>query len=481
MTKEVSRTHNDAFLAREARETEALRLELGNDVVAKLDRWLLRDTLYARRRRQFEELVQVPDAERGRFRSRVMINLGSGRRQSRETAAVFRARVSDKAKASPPAVTASELRRRTLLRGEKATVRLAKDLEQDGIKVLDSLWITHSVVAEMDVPSLARVARRSDVASFNHDKRLFALSLDVSRPLVGADQVENNLGFTGNGLNVAVVDTGVDFTHAALSGSMGSSNDFTGEGVGDLHGHGSHCAGVVGSRDGKRRGMAPTVTIHEVKVMDQFGSTSSAIAVNGLQSLLTINVQVASNSWGFTHADGAWVCDSGNCVLCVAADNAVTMGGIVVVVAAGNEDNDGCGSYDTHIRCPGNAREVITVAASDDSDDMADFSSIGPTNDGRAKPDVTAPGVDIVSVRSSTGSDMGGSAPVVEEIWSEASGTSMACPHVAGVCALMLEKTRTATPATIKAALMSTAVDIGASADEMGAGRMDALAAVNAI
>lgn len=481
MAKQVSREHNEWFLAREAQEAEALSAELGGDAVKKLDRWLLREGLYARRQRELEQLLHVPKAERAEPRVRVMVNLRSGQRRERAFPSHFKARLSGKAKASPPAVSAAEVRRRARTRGERAIKRLSKELSAAGLQAQETLWLTHSVVAEVGQAQLAKLARRSDVVSFNHDKRLFATALDASRPLVRADQVESTLGFTGNGVNVAIVDTGVDFTHAALAGSMGSQSDFTGEGVGDLHGHGTHCAGVVGSRDGKRRGMAPTSTIHDVKIMDQFGSTSSSVAVAGLQALLTINVRVASNSWGFSHADGGWTCAAGDCVLCQAADAVVTQGRVAVVVAAGNEDNDSCATYDTHLRCPANAREVITVAASDDSDNMADFSSIGPTPDGRAKPDVTAPGVDIVSARSSTGSDMGGGAAVVDGVWSEASGTSMACPHVAGICALMLEKTPDASPQRLREVLMTTAVDIGATLDEMGAGRVDALDAVNSI
>jgi subtilisin family serine protease len=214
--------------------------------------------------------------------------------------------------------------------------------------------------------------------------------------------------------------------------------------------------------------------------MDQFGGTDSPSAVTAIQATVTLGVQVASNSWGFTHLDGNWVCPAGDCVLCVAADAAATEGGVIFVVAAGNENNDTCGTYDTHIRCPGNARGVITVAASDDSDNMADFSSLGPTPDGRAKPEVTAPGVDIGSVRSTTGSDMNGGASPIDANWIDASGTSMACPHVAGLCATMVEKNPSLTTAAARAILMATAVDIGATADEMGAGRIDAVAAVNA-
>jgi serine protease AprX len=211
--------------------------------------------------------------------------------------------------------------------------------------------------------------------------------------------------------------------------------------------------------------------------MDNVGSTTPQIAIAGIQAAVTAGVNVASNSWGFSHANGAWTDPDGTCVLCTAADAAINAG-VTFVVAAGNEDNDTCSDYDTHIRCPGMAKTVITVGASDDSDNMASFSSVGPTPDGRTKPDVTAPGVQIASCRAagtSLGDVVGPAGNFVN-----LDGTSMACPHIAGVAALMLDKNRALTPAQILGILMSTAVNIGASANEMGSGRVDALAAVNA-
>jgi subtilisin family serine protease len=98
---------------------------------------------------------------------------------------------------------------------------------------------------------------------------------------------------------------------------------------------------------------------------------------------------------------------------------------------------------------------------------MASFSSLGPTADGRAKPDIAAPGVGIESCEFGTANFVA------------MDGTSMACPHIAGVCALMLEKNGALTPGDVKAILMRTAVDVGHTPEEMGAGRVNALDAVN--
>lgn len=371
--------------------------------------------------------------------------------------------------------------RRQRMAGQRALDRLLPELEGlPGARIGAKHWLTRSAAIEIPAASLAEVAERADLRWIANDKKMIVIALDASRPLIGADQVENNLNIIGREVNVAVLDTGIDFTHAALAPPMGNQLDFSGEGTGDFHGHGTHCGGVVASNDRVRRGVAPGCTLHDYKLMDASGGANPSNCVTAIQTAVADRMQVLSNSWGFSHANGAWTCPDGTCVLCTAA-NAAFDAGVVFVVAAGNEDNDTCATYDTHIRCPGHATNGITVAASDKSDVMASFSSIGPAADGRPKPDITAPGDHIVSCRASTGSDMNGQAPVVDGVWCDASGTSMACPHVAGVAALMLERNAALTPAQIAGAMIATVVNIGASADEMGAGRIDALAAVSSV
>ena len=138
-----------------------------------------------------------------------------------------------------------------------------------------------------------------------------------------------------------------------------------------------------------------------------------------------------------------------------AVDLAVSQG-VVVAIAAGN---DGPGM--ATLSQPGVARDAITVGATDDSDTMAGFSSRGPTLDLRLKPDVTAPGVSILSA------DAGGSG------YASLQGTSMATPHVAGAAALLLQANPTWDPRTVKAALMGTALVLdGPRLWDQGAGRI---------
>lgn len=453
----LSREHTSEFLRRERRELGLLRRELGREVTGKLDRWVARELIHERRERALAEAFGEEDAP-AESRHEVLVNLRSGRRQG------------------PPLRRPDPERRAAAVRelrrsGEKAIARLEPDLAERGAEVLGTFWITHSVRTEIGSDPLAQIASRGDVFSVTSNKPRMMLSLDASRPLIRATQVASNLGFDGTGVTVAVLDTGVDAAHRALAGAVVGQQDFDGEGIGDMEGHGSHCAGIVASRDERFRGVAPGAGILDLKHMNASGSGNGSAALEAIEAAVTAGVPIASNSWGVSHADGAFQdppaagAPDGSCVFCTAAD-AASEAGVLFVVAAGNNDDDSCATYDTHIDCPGNARLAITVGGSDDDDDMYSESSIGPTPEGRIKPDLVAPGVDIESVEA--GGD-----------FTEKSGTSMATPHVAGVAALMLQKNGALTPAQLKATLIGTTVDIGFAPEEMGAGRVDAIDAVN--
>jgi serine protease AprX len=462
---DISRRIYRRFKLLDRRRSEAVREEFGSKAVAKLDRITERDLGLELRERWLAQLWG--DTGASDKRHRVLVNLRQPDVRARSTA--------DRNVSRRRAINA--VRRA----GLKALDRLRPDIKRAAkAEVLNTFWLTRSLLVRSDAAGVVEMASRSDVWSVAHDKPQIAVLLDASRPLIHADQVENTLGITGEDVTVAVLDTGVDFTHAALAPVAGGQFDFSGEGIGDLHGHGTHCAGVIASNDRRRRGVAPGVVLSDYKHLNSVGAGSASTAISAIQQSVTDGIDVTSNSWGFSHANGQWTCPDGQCVICTAA-NAAVDAGQVFVVAAGNDDNDSCSTFDTHIGCPGHATNAITVAASDKADAMAGFSSIGPAADGRPKPDITAPGVDIVSARASTGSDMGGQAPVVDAVWCQASGTSQATPHVAGVAALMLERNRRLSPQQIKDVMMKTAVNIGATADEMGAGRIDAFAAVSAV
>ncbi len=292
--------------------------------------------------------------------------------------------------------------------------------------------------------------------------------LDVSVPKIGAPQVWD-LGWTGEGVRVAVVDTGVDFEHPDLKDAIVASADFSGKGeASDGSGHGTHVASIIAgsgaASGGKYRGVAPGAELYIAKVLDDRGEGLTSDVLAGLDWAAEQQVHVINLSLG---ADVA--CD-GSDALSTACDRLVDMG-IVVCVAAGNA-GPGAGTVGT----PGCARKVITVGATTDNDLVALFSSRGPTRDGRVKPDICFPGEGIIAARArgtSTGTPQ-------DEYYTAASGTSMATPHCSGAVALLLEAEPHLTPKEVKARLMETAHDLGVDKNAQGSGRGNVFAAVTA-
>ncbi len=287
--------------------------------------------------------------------------------------------------------------------------------------------------------------------------------LNVSVPKIEAPKVWA-LGIKGDGIKVAIVDTGIDDTHPDFSGRIVATKSFVGSSARDDNGHGTHVAGIAagtGAKSGgKYVGVAPAASLYIAKVLDAGGGGSMSGVMAGIEwAVLEQKVQVINLSLG-----GAGPCD-GTDALSTMCDEAVQQAGVVMCVAAGNS-----GPAAKTVGSPGCARFVITVGAVDDNDRMASFSSRGPTADGRVKPDLVYPGVNIVAPRAA-GTTMG---TVVEEGYVSASGTSMATPHSTGVAALMLQANPELTAEQVKTLMMAGVINIGALPNEQGAGRGDA-------
>ncbi len=296
------------------------------------------------------------------------------------------------------------------------------------------------------------------------DKPVYAL-LDVSVPLIRAPQVWER-GFTGRGIKVAVLDTGIDYQHPDFAGRILAFTSFVGGDGRDDHGHGTHVAGIIaGSGEasgGRYRGVAPEALLLSAKVLKADGSGLMSDVMAGIEWAVEQGAKIINLSLG-----SPGPCD-GTDALSAMCDAAVKLG-VVVCAAAGND-----GPASGTIGSPGCAREVITVGASDDNDQVASFSSRGPTADGRVKPDILFPGVGIVSCRAS-GTSMGNP---LDNFYTSASGTSMATPHASGVAALLLQAYPSLTPAQIKERMMASALSLNLDPNTQGAGRGDALAAM---
>jgi len=280
--------------------------------------------------------------------------------------------------------------------------------------------------------------------------------LDATATQIRAPHVWNE-GFTGRGVSVAVVDTGIDPGHPDFAGRIMAMHDLTGESVRDVHGHGTHVAGIVAGAGNRYKGIAPEANIYVAKVLHQDGSGYMSEVMAGLEWAVQQGVRVINLSLG-----GIGPCD-GTDALSTTCDAAVDRG-VMVCVASGNY-----GPGASTVGPPGCARKPLTVGACSKEDTIASFSARGPTSDGRVKPDILMPGVDIVSCRAQ-GTSMG---TPVDALYTKSSGTSMATPHAAGACALLLEAFPTLTPAELKARLMDTAVDLGLDDNAQGTGRGD--------
>lgn len=293
-------------------------------------------------------------------------------------------------------------------------------------------------------------------------------SLDVSVPQIGAPEVWQ-AGYDGQGVKVAVLDTGVDTGHPDLAGKIAGTQSFVpDQTVQDGHGHGTHVAStIVGSgaaSGGSRKGVAPGAELLVGKVLNNAGDGQSSWIIAGMEWAAHSGAKIVSMSLGGT-AYGA------SDVLSETVDELSASTGSLFVIASGN-----AGPGERTVGTPGIADSALTVGAVDKSDQLASFSSRGPRpGDFAVKPEITAPGVSITAARAA-GTTMG---TPVDDNYTTASGTSMATPHVAGAAALVAQAHPDWTGRQIKEALASTAkTNTDNSVFEQGDGRVDAVRAV---
>ncbi|WP_405831838.1 S8 family serine peptidase [Streptomyces sp. NBC_01176] len=274
-------------------------------------------------------------------------------------------------------------------------------------------------------------------------------------------------GLTGKGVTVAVLDTGVDVTHPDLAGRVFATKSFIeGQEVADRNGHGTHVTSTVGgsgaASDGKERGVAPGAALAVGKVLSDQGSGSDSQIIAGMEwAARDVHAKVISMSLGSTEPS------DGTDPMAEAVDALSEETGALFVVAAGNT------GAPSSIGSPGAADAALTVGAVDSDDQPAYFTSGGPRyGDNALKPDLSAPGVDILAARSGLVDGDG--------YYTSMSGTSMATPHVAGVAALLAERHPDWSGARLKDALMSTSKQLDASGYLLGAGRVSVPDAVDA-
>ncbi|GAB2962157.1 S8 family serine peptidase [Streptomyces heilongjiangensis] len=289
------------------------------------------------------------------------------------------------------------------------------------------------------------------------------LALDKSVSQIGAPAAWE-AGYTGKGVTVAVLDGGVDVDHPDLVGRVAYSENFTtSPETRDTVGHGTHVASTIAgsgaASGGKYKGVAPDATLVSGKVCPDRSCDESAMLAGMEWAAVEKKAAIVNISIGGGDTPAVDPLEE-------AVNTLTRQTGTLFVIAAGNS---GSGRYS--LDSPGTADAALTVGAVDKSDQLAPFSSRGPRlGDDVVKPDLTAPGVDIVAARAE-GTAMG---TPVDDHYTSASGTSMATPHVAGAAALLAQQHPDWRASRLKPALTASAqVAPGQSVFEQGAGRVD--------
>ena len=380
-------------------------------------------------------------------------------------------------------------------------------------------WLVNAISCNASKDVIYHIARHNDVEFIAYNEMKYLLwdeevkAVESTRGMtqnithVKANQVWD-LGYTGQGVTVAVIDTGVNFSHIDLADHLwDGGEEYPNHGyntledshnVSDGFGHGTHCAGVVcgDGTSGTQTGIAPNATLMCIKVMDDTGYGNATSISAGMEFAIEHGADVLNMSLGIPFASAA-VREMlrGACV------NALQCG-IAAAVAVGNDGQlqisfpvpnnvrvpGGCPPPWIHPDQASNTGElscVVAIGAVNYNDEIAYFSSHGPVTwqatefadyayqpgIGLIRPDICAPGVSILSLDYSSNNGH-----------TSMNGTSMATPCVAGIMCLMLEKDPSLTPADICRILETTSVKLSnTKSNKTGTGRVDALAAMNAI
>ena len=350
-------------------------------------------------------------------------------------------------------------------------VDYSRDVTEDDVRILEqNVDFEHQVTLHRIDAIAGRVPHNMiletlelpGVIMIELDGILEALNGDVA-VVHAVDVAQQNTGYDGSGVTVAIIDTGIDGNHSGLDDQDDDptthdpkiiafydavNNPSLTNGTEifpyDDQGHGTHCAGTTagtGAPTYEHPGMAPQANLVGVKVLDAGGSGSFATVMAGMQWTVDhryeFNIRAASMSLG---GPGLieWTTSEEDSVNRYA--NEMVRAGVAMFIAAGNTAGPGT------IGTPGSAEDVITVGALDKDTSIASYSSEGPTEEGRIKPNIAFVGSDVMSAEANSGDGYVGF-----------SGTSMATPGAAGVAALMYQANPDLSPFDIRNIMQETA------------------------
>ena len=395
---------------------------------------------------------------------------------------------------------------------------------------LKSFWSFNGFSCSASDEVIAQLAQRKDVAVIIPDEmRQMIPRNEKARPISTRDNAwhvdkinapavwnYNGSGYTGNGVIIGLIDTGVNYNHIDIANSMwDGGSEFPHHGYDvfnqdndpmDDQGHGTHTAGIIAGQGtaGTQTGVAPGAKVMAIKILSEEGEGEATHLIQGVEFALEHGANLLSLSLSDV---GAGPCYYYRDVFATCLD-----AGVAATIACGNEGQTQY-TYPVpfNISAPGNCppawlhpdqknliegglTSVISVGATDSNDEHCGFSSVGPAtwtsgpnvgsyNDypyengdvnqpGLIRPDISAPGANITSLNYQTTNN-----------YIEMDGTSMATPCVAGVLAMLLEANPELTPAELDSIIELTSVRVGNTMknNRVGSGRIDALAAINAL
>ena len=323
-------------------------------------------------------------------------------------------------------------------------------------------WLIDSIAGTVELSRIHEIIDLPGVVFVELDGVL-GIQMEEVVPVHGVDLVWQDTGYTGEGVTMAIIDTGIDGNHTALDdldddnmtddpkivafydaiNNPGATNG-TEIFPYDDNGHGTHCAGITagtGAPNYQHVGVAPRANLVGVKVLDGGGSGSFAAVMAGMQWTVEkrheFNIRAASMSLGALTGAIEWTSSEEESVNRMA--NEMMRAGVTLFIAAGNSGGTAT------IGTPGSAEDVITVGSLDKDTSIAIYSSQGPTEEGRVKPNIAFVGSSVNAPDANTGDG-----------YVALSGTSMATPGAAGVAVLMYQANPDLSPFDIRNIMQET-------------------------
>ena len=323
-------------------------------------------------------------------------------------------------------------------------------------------WLIDSIAGKVNINLIPQIVELPGVVFVELDGRLEIQMNDVNE-VHDVNLVWQETGYTGAGSVVAIIDTGIDSDHVGLDDIDDSNYTNDSKVIAfydavntpeltngteikayDDQGHGTHCAGITagtGAPDFQYIGVAPRAQLVGVKVLDSGGSGSFATVMAGMEWTVekrhVFNIRAASMSLG---GPGAIEWTSSEEESVNRMGNEMMREGVALFIAAGNS------AFSAQIGTPGSAEDVITVGALDKNTAIAVYSSQGPTEEGRVKPNIAFVGSSVMAPDFNTGDG-----------YTSKSGTSMATPGAAGLAALMYQANPDLSPFDIRNIMQETA------------------------